>query len=88
MRARAVSSAPSFSPGPCGVLRSFCHGNSPFLSSFQLQGKLATSREGTMEDLEMEAITAARVANEERLGFCPRHVGMAKILAFEWRIVN
>ena len=31
-----------------------------------------------MEDLEMEAITAARVANEERLGFCPRHVGMAK----------
>ena len=25
-----------------------------------------------MEDLEMEAITAARVANEERLGFCPR----------------
>ena len=24
-----------------------------------------------MEDLEMEAITAARVANEERLGFCP-----------------
>ena len=41
-----------------------------------------------MEDLEMEAITAARVANEERLGFCPRHVGMAKIFAFEWRIVN
>ena len=40
-----------------------------------------------MEDLEMEAITAARGANEERLGFC-RHVGMAKILAFEWRIVN
>ena len=39
-----------------------------------------------MEDLEMEAITAARVANEER--FLPRHVGMAKILAFEWRIVN
>ena len=24
-----------------------------------------------MEDLEMEAITAARVANEERLGFVP-----------------
>lgn len=24
-----------------------------------------------MENLEMEAITAARVANEERLGFCP-----------------
>ena len=24
-----------------------------------------------MEDLEMEASTAARVANEERLGFCP-----------------
>ena len=46
------------------------------------------SREGTIEDLEMEAITAARVANEERLGFCPRHVGMAKIFAFEWRIVN
>ena len=41
-----------------------------------------------MEDLEMEAITAARGANEERLGFCPRHVGMAKIFAFEWRIVN
>ena len=41
-----------------------------------------------MEDLEMEAITAARVANEEVLGFCPRHVGMAKIFAFEWRIVN
>ena len=41
-----------------------------------------------LEDLEMEAITAARVANEERLGFCPRHVGMAKIFAFEWRIVN
>ena len=36
----------------------------------------------------MEAITAARVASEERLGFCPRHVGMAKMLAFEWRIVN
>ena len=34
-----------------------------------------------MEDLEMEA-------NEERLGFCPRHVGMAKILALEWRIAN
>ena len=41
-----------------------------------------------MEDLEMEAITAARVASEERLGFCPRHVGLAKMLAFEWRIVN
>ena len=41
-----------------------------------------------MEDWEMEAITAARVANEERLGFCPRHVGMAKMLAFEWRIIN
>ena len=41
-----------------------------------------------MEDLEMEASTAARVASEERLGFCPRHVGMAKMLAFEWRIVN
>ena len=41
-----------------------------------------------MENLEMEAITAARVANEERLGFCPRHVGMVKILAFEWRIIN
>ena len=24
-----------------------------------------------MENLEMEAITAARVANEEGLGFCP-----------------
>ena len=24
-----------------------------------------------MEDLEMEASTAARVANEEGLGFCP-----------------
>ena len=47
-----------------------------------------TKGKGTMEDLEMEAITAARVANEERLGFCPRHVGMAKIFAFEWRIVN
>ena len=41
-----------------------------------------------MEDLEVEAITAARVASEERLGFCPRHVEMAKMLAFEWRIVN
>ena len=41
-----------------------------------------------MENLEMEAITAARGANEEGLGFCPRHVGMAKILAFEWRIVS
>lgn len=41
-----------------------------------------------MENLEMEAITATRVANEERLGFCPWHVGMAKILAFEWRIFN
>ena len=41
-----------------------------------------------MENLEMEAITATRVANEERLGFCPWHVGMAKILAFECRIFN
>ena len=57
-------------------------------AGFNSREKLATSKEDIMENLEMEAITAARVANEERLGFCPRHVGMAKIFAFEWRIVN
>ena len=31
-----------------------------------------------MEDLEMEAITAARVANEERLGFLPPTCGNGK----------
>ena len=45
-----------------------------------------------MEDLEMEEFKPlppqGTEANEERLGFCPRHVGMAKIFAFEWRIVN
>ena len=42
-----------------------------------------------MEDLEMEAITAARVANEERLGFLPPDMWeWQKVFAFEWRIVN
>lgn len=31
-----------------------------------------------MEDLEMEASTAARVSNEERLGFCPGMWGNGK----------
>ena len=40
-------------------------------AGFNSREKLATSKEDTMENLEMEAITAARVANEEGLGFCP-----------------
>ena len=47
-----------------------------------------------MEDLEMEAITAARVANEERLGFCPRHdegedeprLGLNGVSLTEWEL--
>ena len=45
--------------------------------------KLATSKEDTMENLEMEIITATKVADEDRLNFWLRHVGMAKMLAFE-----
>ena len=36
-----------------------------------------------MENLEMEIITATKVADEDRLNFWLRHVGMAKMLAFE-----
>ena len=41
-----------------------------------------------MENLEMEIIAATKVADEERLDFWPRHVEMAKILAFEWSVFN
>ena len=36
-----------------------------------------------MENLEMEIITATKVADEDRLNFWLRYVGMAKMLAFE-----
>jgi hypothetical protein len=36
-----------------------------------------------MENLEMEIIAATKVADEDRLNFWLRHVGMAKMLAFE-----
>ena len=36
-----------------------------------------------MENLEMEIITATKVADEDRLNFWLRHVGMAEMLAFE-----
>ena len=36
-----------------------------------------------MENLEMEIITATKVADEDRLNFWLQHVGMAKMLSFE-----
>ena len=36
-----------------------------------------------MENLEMEIITATKLADEDRLNFWLRYVGMAKMLAFE-----
>ena len=36
-----------------------------------------------MDNLEMEIITATKVADEDRLNFWLRYVGMAKMLAFE-----
>ena len=36
-----------------------------------------------MENLEMEIITATKVADEDRLNFWLRHVGMTKMLSFE-----
>ena len=36
-----------------------------------------------MENLEMEIITATKVADKDRLNFWLRHVGVAKMLAFE-----
>ena len=52
-------------------------------AGFNSREKLATSKEDTMENLEMEIITATKVADEDRLNFWLRHVGMAKMLAFE-----
>ena len=36
-----------------------------------------------MENLEMEILTATKVADEDRMNFWLRYVGMAKMLAFE-----
>ena len=36
-----------------------------------------------MENLEVEIITATKVADEDRLNFWLRHVGMTKMLSFE-----
>ena len=39
-----------------------------------------------MENLEVEIITATKVADEDRLNFWLRHVGMTKMLSFVgWR---
>ena len=52
-------------------------------AGFNSREKLATSKEDTMENLEVEIITATKVADEDRLNFWLRHVGMTKMLSFE-----